>query len=230
MSEELPILAVCTSGPVASIALGMAGGRCVDRSWNARQGGSDRLGDLVKELLEEIGVSSANLHGVGVNLGPGSYTGARIGVTFAKVMSYALDIPLFGASVHEILASAHAGERAPVAVINHGHRGRAYGGVLDVSGARPVLLSPVGLVSAKDMAANLPDGAILMGDGLPEGTDLDRFHLVGEPDRTEASLLQDLARLAILAGEGCADLDALEPMYLQPSAPERAKKSKESER
>lgn len=49
---------------------------------------------FVDELLKETGVQPSDLDAIAVGKGPGSYTGLRIGVSFAKGMCYALDIPL----------------------------------------------------------------------------------------------------------------------------------------
>jgi tRNA threonylcarbamoyladenosine biosynthesis protein TsaB len=49
---------------------------------------------FVDELLRETGVQPSDLDAIAVGKGPGSYTGLRIGVSFAKGMCYALDIPL----------------------------------------------------------------------------------------------------------------------------------------
>ena len=49
---------------------------------------------FVDELLRETGVQPADLDAIAVGKGPGSYTGLRIGVSFAKGMCYALNIPL----------------------------------------------------------------------------------------------------------------------------------------
>jgi tRNA threonylcarbamoyladenosine biosynthesis protein TsaB len=49
---------------------------------------------FVDELLRETGVQPSDLDAIAVGKGPGSYTGLRIGVSFAKGMCYALNIPL----------------------------------------------------------------------------------------------------------------------------------------
>jgi len=52
------------------------------------------LGNFIKEIFEETGLSSQDLDAVAVSSGPGSYTGLRIGVSLAKGLCYSIDIPL----------------------------------------------------------------------------------------------------------------------------------------
>lgn len=55
-----------------------------------------KLVPLIQSLLTQTGISTTDLTAVGVSKGPGSYTGLRIGVSTAKGISYAMDIPLIG--------------------------------------------------------------------------------------------------------------------------------------
>ncbi|MFR9651583.1 MAG: tRNA (adenosine(37)-N6)-threonylcarbamoyltransferase complex dimerization subunit type 1 TsaB [Rikenellaceae bacterium] len=69
--------------------------------------GRDHARDIalfVDELLRDSGVDVCELEAVAVSHGPGSYTGLRIGVSFAKGLCYGLDIPLIGVGSLESLA------------------------------------------------------------------------------------------------------------------------------
>jgi len=67
---------------------------------------AENLAVFVDELLQETGSDKSNLKAIIIGKGPGSYTGLRIGVSFAKGLCYALEIPLiaidslFGLAVH----------------------------------------------------------------------------------------------------------------------------------
>jgi tRNA threonylcarbamoyladenosine biosynthesis protein TsaB len=66
---------------------------------------SEDLHHFIKEALEEASISSTDLGAIAVSKGPGSYTGLRIGVSAAKGLCFALDIPLIGISTLESMAS-----------------------------------------------------------------------------------------------------------------------------
>lgn len=63
-----------------------------------------RLAPFVEKCLEELARKEERLDAVAVSLGPGSYTGLRIGLSFAKGLAFSQDIPLIGISTLEILA------------------------------------------------------------------------------------------------------------------------------
>jgi len=65
---------------------------------------SDYLHLFIESALKEAGVGIQSLVGVGVSMGPGSYTGLRIGVSSAKGICYANDIPLMAVNSLEVLA------------------------------------------------------------------------------------------------------------------------------
>ena len=59
---------------------------------------------LVERTLQDCGLTAADLDGIAVAVGPGSYTGLRIGVAAVKAMTFALQLPCFGISTLEALA------------------------------------------------------------------------------------------------------------------------------
>jgi tRNA threonylcarbamoyladenosine biosynthesis protein TsaB len=66
---------------------------------------AEKLHLFIQEVLQESGVALSQLSAIAVSQGPGSYTGLRIGVSTAKGLSYALQIPLI--AVDTLLALAH---------------------------------------------------------------------------------------------------------------------------
>ncbi|WP_396635586.1 tRNA (adenosine(37)-N6)-threonylcarbamoyltransferase complex dimerization subunit type 1 TsaB [Maribacter sp. R77961] len=66
---------------------------------------SEQLHLFIEECLEEAGLKSTDLEAVAVSKGPGSYTGLRIGVSAAKGLCYALNIPLIAIPTLESMAS-----------------------------------------------------------------------------------------------------------------------------
>ena len=87
------------------------------------RGHQERLAPLVAELLAQAGVAFDQLDRIGVTVGPGSFTGLRVGLAFAKGMSGALEIPAVGIGSLEALAAAHAGR---VLAVLDAKRGQVY--------------------------------------------------------------------------------------------------------
>ncbi len=84
-----------TATKVCSVALSCNGEMVAMREESTEEySHSEKLTVFIQEVVQEAGITLQNIHGVSVASGPGSYTGLRIGVSTAKGLCYALDIPL----------------------------------------------------------------------------------------------------------------------------------------
>ncbi len=88
------ILSIETGTDICSVALANDGELMALRESDEGRDHAKKVALFVDELLRETGVQPADLDAIAVGKGPGSYTGLRIGVSFAKGMCYALNIPL----------------------------------------------------------------------------------------------------------------------------------------
>lgn len=88
------ILSIETGTDVCSVALANDGELMALRESDEGRDHAKKVAVFVDELLKETGVQPSDLDAIAVGKGPGSYTGLRIGVSFAKGMCYALNIPL----------------------------------------------------------------------------------------------------------------------------------------
>ena len=88
------ILSIETGTDICSVALAKDGELMALRESDEGRDHAKKVAVFVDELLRETGVQPDELDAIAVGKGPGSYTGLRIGVSFAKGMCYALNIPL----------------------------------------------------------------------------------------------------------------------------------------
>lgn len=98
------ILNIETSGKICSVALCSDG--MVDYQLEDHDGmkHAEVLAPFVEKCMEELRRQDKKLDAVAVSIGPGSYTGLRIGLSLAKGLSFSMDIPLIGVSTLQILA------------------------------------------------------------------------------------------------------------------------------
>ncbi len=89
------------------------------------RGHQERLAPMIADLMTAKGLSFADLDRIGVTVGPGSFTGLRVGLAFAKGLALALDRPCVGVGTLEALAAAPPTNGACAALIDAG-RGRIY--------------------------------------------------------------------------------------------------------
>jgi len=161
-----------------------------------RRAHAEQLMPLVRRMLADAGVTMADLTGIVVGVGPGPFTGLRVGVATALTLGEALGVGVRGVCSLDAVAAAWILEGAPdeFVIVADARRKEAYWARYDGSGARvdgPFVTSP-------DQVPGLPvagPGALLTGR-QPSG-----------PDELDAGLMA--ARVDHLADAG------LEPLYLR---------------
>ncbi len=89
------------------------------------RGHQERLAPLVQETMAQAGLPFAALDRIAVTVGPGSFTGVRVGLAFAKGLALALDRPCIGVGTLDALA-ASAGPDGLVAAVIDAKRGQVY--------------------------------------------------------------------------------------------------------
>lgn len=99
------ILCLETSTTNCSVALAVDGKvKAIREENNKKFSHSEKLHVFIAEVLLESGLKNTDLDAIAVSKGPGSYTGLRIGVSAAKGLCFALDIPLISTPTLEVLA------------------------------------------------------------------------------------------------------------------------------
>jgi len=150
------LLFLDTSSAEVSIAL-MEGARVVALCRKAMERGhGEALIPLIQQLMEEAGVAMKDLTGVAVAVGPGSFTGVRIGIATARGFGLALDIPVQGVTNFE---AAACGLAQPVRVVLDTKRGDYYTQAFDAG--KPV--DEPSIQTAEELKTQLPFMAV--GDG-----------------------------------------------------------------
>ncbi|MEP7210066.1 MAG: tRNA (adenosine(37)-N6)-threonylcarbamoyltransferase complex dimerization subunit type 1 TsaB [Alphaproteobacteria bacterium] len=103
------VLGINTVSDVCEAALVRGAQLVVERSEPMSQGHDARLAPLVDELMRGAGVAFAELDRIAVIVGPGSFTGVRVGIAFARGLALALERPAIGVSSLEALAFGSSG-------------------------------------------------------------------------------------------------------------------------
>jgi tRNA threonylcarbamoyladenosine biosynthesis protein TsaB len=120
------LLAIDTSTPRGALALATADGAVRVATPDPSQRHGRNLVPAIRDLLRAAGLAPADLDGFAVGLGPGSYTGLRIGLTAAKTLAYATGKPLVGLDSLEVIAANAPAEALRVSVIADAQRGDVY--------------------------------------------------------------------------------------------------------
>jgi tRNA threonylcarbamoyladenosine biosynthesis protein TsaB len=196
-----------TATPAVSVAL-HDGERVVSEAFatDGRRHG-ELLAPMIAKVMADAGASRADLTAVAVGVGPGPYTGLRVGVVTARVLGAVLGIPVYGVcSLDVIAAGAASAAGGEFLVATDARRKEVYWARYDGAGAR--LEGPlVGSAGSIPGAARLPVAGV--GGQLYQGS----FGTVTGPAYPDARTL-----CTIVAGAGPASavpLLAAEPLYLR---------------
>jgi tRNA threonylcarbamoyladenosine biosynthesis protein TsaB len=202
------ILAVDTCLGASSVAI-LDGERVLAAlSEPMARGHQERLPPLVQAAMAEAGIPFSALTRIGVTIGPGSFTGLRVGLAFAKGLGVALSVPCVGVGSLAALAASDAAPGFKVAAVD-ARKDQLYLQIFD--GLTPLMapdVLPVATAAARIAELHRGGPAALIGSGAPllEG--------VLPSARTLAVDAPDPAAVARLAQ--AAAVVPPRPLYLRP--------------
>jgi tRNA threonylcarbamoyladenosine biosynthesis protein TsaB len=213
------LLALETATRAVGVAL-LRGG-CVEAEQDAPadRPAAETLISAIDAVLARAGIAPRALDAVAVSIGPGSFTGLRVGLSTAKGLAFGRPCPLVPVSTLEALALAAGVGDDPVVAMLDARRGEVYAAAWAVSRDGPQALLAEGVYGAEQLARRLPSACRLVGDGAAVvGAELrarlgDGVRLAPEV-RPLARCVGALGIRALAAGGG-ADAAGLVPRYLR---------------
>jgi tRNA threonylcarbamoyladenosine biosynthesis protein TsaB len=121
------LLAIDTSTRQAGIALyDRRLGLLAEQTWRTANRHSEELMPAIAAMFRVVGATPDNLAAIAVAIGPGSFTGLRVGLAAAKGLALAERIPLVGIPTLDITAYPHQAQPIPVIAVAQAGRGRVY--------------------------------------------------------------------------------------------------------
>lgn len=207
------LLAIDTATPAGSVALSASGSILALRNFESPREHSRRLFPEIDRALVDAGAERGQIGAVAVTIGPGSYTGLRIGLSAAKGLCMALDACLVGLSTLEVMAARVPWCRLPVCAVLEARRDDVYAAAFDTSEGLPRLMAPERVVARAELVAEWSDrGVLFTGDGLDRLRDLPELaRLAPAPVRRPCA-----AEAAWLAGPRLARGEILDPGLAEP--------------
>ena len=207
------VLAMDTCLQACSVALcDRASGEIVGhRLQEMERGQAEVLPDMVDAVMMEAGDPYEKLAFVAVTRGPGSFTGVRIGLSFARALGVALEIPVTAMTTLEAIARnvGHNPERLPVAAVIDARREEVYMQTFDAD-FEP--LTEALAVNVREAAAHLPPGpCLLVGTGASLLADEEAGRIPAD-----AGPQPDAAIVALHAPVEPVPATLPEPLYLRP--------------
>jgi tRNA threonylcarbamoyladenosine biosynthesis protein TsaB len=213
VTQETIGLAIETSGNIGTVALDDIHPQRVYSFTEGLAHGRSLL-PSVENLLSSAGIRKPDFVAVGV--GPGSYTGLRIGVTVARTLAWTWECPLLGISSLTGLAFEAGKQTRPIVSVVDAKQGEVYAAAYKWQDGLPRLIDGPHVGAPEDMRGEMPSDAFFVGDGcakLGVGPGIE-----GLVPRAESIL--GLARDRFLRGEQDR-IQTVLPLYLRASEAER---------
>ena len=163
----MKLLSVETSSPVFSAAVSEGTRILVFRKAEGQGHPSLLLADMIQEALREAQWDLADLDGFAVSIGPGSFTGLRIGAMTVKALAWAVSKPVLPVSSLEVIAHNLASSRLPVVPFLDARKGNVYMASFQPDGQGSLRRTgPDELLSPAAALQRFEGPALLAGDGL----------------------------------------------------------------
>ncbi|MFH0763047.1 MAG: tRNA (adenosine(37)-N6)-threonylcarbamoyltransferase complex dimerization subunit type 1 TsaB [Candidatus Omnitrophota bacterium] len=161
----MKILAVDTS--TNFLCLGLSDGhRFYEYNLELGRRLSSLLAPALKRTVEAAGWKLKDIDYLACGLGPGSFTGLRLGMAAVKGLGWALNKPLVGIPSLDILAAQVKEEGREIAVIVDARRGLVYCGIYKNKNGRIKRIAPYALLNEEELFKSIKDNSIILGNGV----------------------------------------------------------------
>jgi tRNA threonylcarbamoyladenosine biosynthesis protein TsaB len=227
----MKILAFDTATRATTVALDLGGGDGLEARDDPAPGERPRhaatLLPLADRLLERAGIELAAVELIAVGLGPGTFTGLRIGIATARGLAQALSIPIVGVSTLQSLAlstraRAAGGEPDVVAPVLDARRGEVFAAawpVANVEDSGAALLEPAAIAPEMlaDRLSGLGRSILAIGEGAIEfRVQLERSGAAIPDDRAEIHRVTAVGHCQLARRLEPRPADRIVPDYLRP--------------
>ncbi len=193
---------------------------------NVKATHTERLLPLIDRALSDAEITLSQIEGLAVAVGPGSFTGLRIGMSTAKGLAIAAGKPLVGVPTLEAMAWTLPFCAHPVCPVLDARKGEIYCALFRHEGERLIRLMEDAALSPESLLSWIQEPTVFLGDGVAVygallKARLDRLALFPPSgQRTgSAATVAELGRRRLLQGQR-DEISELTPRYLRPSEAE----------
>lgn len=217
------VLGIDTSG--YANALGVVDGNRVltEHTFEARTDSLEQIVANIDFTLQGAGITLEDVRGIGVGLGPGSWTGIRVGVTVGKILAFSTDKTVAGVSTLEALAYNVRNEsRLVCAIVSAGTRDAVYAAFYRVRDGDVNMNGKYYFGDIRELSKTITEPVVIVGSGaqsyrrIIQETGSSKFNIKAIEAVPRGSVVARLASERLERGEG-DDVLSLTPLYLKES-------------
>jgi tRNA threonylcarbamoyladenosine biosynthesis protein TsaB len=218
----MKILAIDTATDICGVALTEQQQLVAEYRIRQRNVHNEKLVAAIERLLRDVNWNVEDLGGIAVSIGPGSFTGLRIGISVSKGLAFSVNAPL--AAVNTLDALAHEARfwRGKICAAIKARAEEVYFALYENDGNAATRVSDCQIVDLETLNRSLASGSLVVVSPAELRSRFTNQELVFGDDALLSSALT-VARLGYqkLLHNEVADLESLEPFYLKDFQPKR---------
>ena len=218
------VLGIDTSGYANAVGVADGDRILADSVFSARTDSLEKITSNIDSVLKEAGLRLEDVKGFGVGLGPGSWTGIKVGVTVAKILAYSTGKPMCGVPTLEVLAYSARNNRGQICpIIYAGTRDTVYAAFYRSQNGAVSRMSDYYVGDLPGLSKMVKESTVIVASEAESyrrlisqsigSADIDIKAVEGVPRGATVALL---AAVRLERGES-DDVLSLEPMYLKES-------------
>jgi len=215
------ILGIETATKTGGVAIVSEKGVIAEYTLNIEVTHSERLMSTVDRVLKDTGLTLANVDGYGVSIGPGSFTGLRIGLSTVKGLAFSTGRPVAAVSTLMALAWNMPFSRYPVCPLLDARKKEVYAALYRQDGGKYMEEMSPRVVSLTSLAGTMTGDVLFTGEGARLFSE-DITRIFGERAHfaplsssvPSAASVAEIALMMLKSGQQ-TDPDALVPLYIR---------------
>ena len=228
------VLGIDTASPTNTIGLIDGDRMLADFAWEARDNSLQRIIINADLVLKRGGLTLAEIDGLAVGIGPGSWTGLRVGVTVAKTLASALSKPICGISSLEAMAYQARNTSVLLCPLIDAGRKNVYAAFYRARGKTLAIEGDYYVGNIKGLAERVKEPALFLGKPAhlyraAITSELGTLASFGSPSDTSSGCVVALLSLPRFAADAADDAFSLVPLYLGESLAQALLHRKETE-
>jgi tRNA threonylcarbamoyladenosine biosynthesis protein TsaB len=212
------VLGIETSGNIGGIAVCENKHIVITKDFGALMQHGKELIPTIADVLNQLGWKPKDIDLIAVDVGPGSYTGLRVGVTCAKALAYALNKPVVDVPIFDVIAENYTMDSTPICPIIDARRDHVYACIYKLEGIQRKKLSDFLVIQPSKLLSILPRPVTIFGDGVSSYKDIfqqkDIFIDREEKALPKAEYVALLGEKIYESGHQC-EINKLLPLYLR---------------
>ncbi len=230
------ILGIETATKTGGVAIVSENGVIAEYTLNIEVTHSERLMFTVDRVLKDTGLPMASLDGFGVSIGPGSFTGLRIGLSTVKGLAFTTGKPVAAVPTLKALAWNTPHSRYPVCPLLDARKKEVYAALYRYEGRELVQDLPETVLPLAELADRVAGEVLFTGEGARLfAADIERLfagraHIAPLAATVPSAASVGEIALAMLQGGRNVDPDTLSPMYIRRPEAELAWEKRERSR